>query len=478
MLSVSRGVVALCAALLLASSAYAQSKDDIASKINSTLPDNGRGQITAAGLRGLMNSLNSARGVPYGLAELGPDGRLVPNQGQSTFDALRLGPALSPLDLTYAGVKNPNVMLLGVGNQVSFCPALSCINGPPDGTNNPAFYDHQRASFLLSAQTQIDGQAEEQTLGVTTTIKTGYARPYQQNTAYALGDNVNVGNATYRVTQAGTTGGTAVLPGSRPNSAPFSVNDGSVRWLWINDAAINAKVGIYNETEVVPGGGQSWSQANNFMLQPGVIPTFHTNLELDFTNNSGTDCVAGVSNCLGMFIRMAGSNRNTSAISIEGVEASARSLFGIRFSGPVADTTIDLGSDGGIGLGIGTFTPASFTSAAISDASTAPAGINMVGAKSLAGIRVATNGPAGIDLRDGVFTAQQIVGKNWVVDPAGAAAFANLTVAGQIYEPSPFVPSASNTACTTGQRSWDASYEYRCVATNTWKRTAYTAGGW
>ncbi|WP_193763160.1 hypothetical protein, partial [Methylorubrum sp. Q1] len=33
-------------------------------------------------------------------------------------------------------------------------------------------------------------------------------------------------------------------------------------------------------------------------------------------------------------------------------------------------------------------------------------------------------------------------------------------------------PSSSGSACVIGTRTWDASYEYRCVATNTWKRAA------
>lgn len=384
----------------------------------------------------------------------------------------------SPADLSMAGEKNPNVIMFGAGNAISFCPSLSCVNGPPNGSIDPLFFDHQRASLFLSAQTQMDGQAEEQTLGITTTIKTGYAKPYTQSTAYALGDNVNVGNATYRVIQAGTTGATAVLPGSRPSDLPFNLTDGTVRWTWVNDAFINAKVGIYNETEVVPGGGQSWSQANNFMLQRGVIPTFHTNTELDFTNNSGTDCVAGVSNCLGLYIRMAGSNRSTSAISIEGVEETGRSLFGTRFVGPLADTTIDIGTTGITGIGIGTFTAASFTNAAISDASSAPVGLNVLGAKSLAAIRVAAVAPVGIDLRDGTFSGQQIIGKSFSIDGAGNGIFGNLSLTGQIYEPSPLIPATSVTACTKGQHSWDANYEYRCVATNTWKRVPYAAGSW
>lgn len=40
------------------------------------------------------------------------------------------------------------------------------------------------------------------------------------------------------------------------------------------------------------------------------------------------------------------------------------------------------------------------------------------------------------------------------------------------------VPSSSTSTGTAGQSSYDASYLYVCVATNTWKRVAWTAGTW
>lgn len=43
-----------------------------------------------------------------------------------------------------------------------------------------------------------------------------------------------------------------------------------------------------------------------------------------------------------------------------------------------------------------------------------------------------------------------------------------------IIESTAFTPASSTAACTTGQHAWDTSYEYRCTATNTWKRAALT----
>lgn len=41
-----------------------------------------------------------------------------------------------------------------------------------------------------------------------------------------------------------------------------------------------------------------------------------------------------------------------------------------------------------------------------------------------------------------------------------------------IIESTAFTPASSTATCTTGQHAWDSGYEYRCTATNTWKRAA------
>jgi hypothetical protein len=48
----------------------------------------------------------------------------------------------------------------------------------------------------------------------------------------------------------------------------------------------------------------------------------------------------------------------------------------------------------------------------------------------------------------------------------------NLYVGRSIFEPNAGTPTSSTAPCAVGQHAWDASYEYRCVAANTWKRAA------
>lgn len=51
----------------------------------------------------------------------------------------------------------------------------------------------------------------------------------------------------------------------------------------------------------------------------------------------------------------------------------------------------------------------------------------------------------------------------------------SFTTSVPIIEAMPSTPASSTAACTTGQRAWDQNYEYRCVATDTWKRAALAA---
>ncbi len=48
----------------------------------------------------------------------------------------------------------------------------------------------------------------------------------------------------------------------------------------------------------------------------------------------------------------------------------------------------------------------------------------------------------------------------------------NLIVGTSIIETGGGTPASATAPCTRGQRTWDMSYEYRCVAANTWKRAA------
>lgn len=417
------------------------------------------------------------------------------------------------LDKSLAATKNPNAIVLGAGNRISFCPALSCINGPSSGSMQPEFLDHQRTSLLLSASTRDDGQAQEQTLAVTTTIGTGYTTQYKPNTRYEAGDNVAVGNAVYRAKQPGTTSASTKLPGSRPDRLPFTVTDGTVKWDWINDAAINAKVGSYFETNVVDGAGSAWGAAFNYHINTKPkLGNFFPGVEFDYANNSGHDCALGVTDCTAIRVGLAGNAQVTHGIQITGDGSSTTgysAIWALRINGDkvASQSAIEIDTASPIGLGFGssgigggphsiatiqdvTASPTTLqtagkktiadlvlgasgpraiqingvrSSAAIEDTSGSPVSINISGKKSLAAIRDGSAAPTGI-LLQGDYSSAQIAGLGWSVAPDGSLTTPRIT------ETASAAPAKSDSPCRVGQRAWNQSFEFRCVATNKWKR--------
>ena len=51
----------------------------------------------------------------------------------------------------------------------------------------------------------------------------------------------------------------------------------------------------------------------------------------------------------------------------------------------------------------------------------------------------------------------------------------DLRVNGAIFAAGPSTPQSSSSHCVAGQSAWDANYEYRCVAPDTWRRSPLTA---
>jgi hypothetical protein len=307
----------------------------------------------------------------------------------STGNGNFLNPAPTQ-NLTYAAGGLTNGVLIGSGgNVISYCPLLSCVTSPSA--------DHQRAGSLFWSTTSDDGHSEEQTVAIETVIGTGYTKAWATSTAYALGANVNFGaaNTVYRATTAGT----SASSGTGPTGKGSGIVDGTVVWAWINDSAIDAKVGLYNEVSVIPGAGASWAQANNFQMQSGVIPTFNINTEFDFNNNSGTDCAIGVANCNNLEVAVGGSNTSTTGIHLSSSNAGAKSgvLWGIRLNGAklasLADIEIDSSAAVGIGFGVSGIGSSTHAIAAISDASTGVTSLLMTGTKTGADISDQTTSP-------------------------------------------------------------------------------------
>lgn len=282
------------------------------------------------------------------------------------------------------------------GNSLSF---QTLISYPEGGAED----DNQRASLLVVADTTDDGNSEEQTVCLLTTIKTGYATQFQPNTAYALGANFIGGpaRAVYRVTSAGTSGATP------PSGRTTGIVNGSMVVDWINDAAINAKLALYNEVVCEPGGGSAWAHVNNFELSPGYAADFACATEIDLTNNTGFDSEIGGKNKYGLWVACQGRNRSTAGIQVSSANTSKDALFwGLYFAGSRLATNavicLDASSAIGIGAGVGAGGVAipTFTTAFIRDRSISPTGASFAGTYSSAQIDLPQGGgaPAAISI--------------------------------------------------------------------------------
>jgi hypothetical protein len=297
---------------------------------------------------------------------------------------------------------------------------------------------------LIVTKTTDDGNSEEQSLCLLTTIETGYNALWATGTAYALGDNVRVNGNIYRCIQAGT----SALSGDGPTGKSAAIADGSIVWQWINDGAIGAKVGLYNEVVVKPGAGDSWAQANNFEIDAGVIARFLVNTEFDLTNNCGTDSEIGGLNKYCLYVVAQGDNTSTAFIELttnaaQGVPAAMWGIHTAPGTMLVSNAVIGIDTSAPIGIGFGTeaggATDPMFSDAAIKCESIAPASLRAVGTYSEAAVALGGDGPAGVALSgiytlaglregsaaptglllEGVYEDWQIFGEGFSVDPLG-----------------------------------------------------------
>jgi hypothetical protein len=351
------------------------------------------------------------------------------------------------------------------GNSLSFQTMISSPSGAADS-------DNQRASVLFRSITTDDGNSEEQTLCVLTNIETGYAPEWAQNTAYSVGDNVRITaeNNVYRCVTAGTSANS----GDGPSGKVTGVVDGTVVWDWINDAAIEAKVGIYSETLISPGAGHSWGLANNVEIESGTLSDFIVGAEFDLTNNCGTDSEAGGLNKYNLYIVAQGANTSTAFMEFgtSAAQSVPAAKWCIHFSPSdklAENAVIGIDASAPVGIGFGTeaggVADPTFTDAAIKCESTAPKAISLAGTYSSAAIEVDGDAPAAISLI-GTFASHFIdTDGTFEVDKDSNVVAAGLrcTLA---------TPASASAAGTAGDIRWDANYIYVCTATDTWKRTA------
>lgn len=304
----------------------------------------------------------------------------------------------APFELRVVGPTDeapPDGVYLGSGgNNLSFQTLISSPAGAADA-------DNQRAQLLIATTTTDDGNSEEQSVCLLTTIRTGYSKTWATSTAFSVGDNITQAatNAVYRCIQAGT----SAASGTGPSGQGQSITDGTCVWRWINDAAINAKLGIYNEVVVEEGAGSCWAHVNNFHMEAGFNASFACATEIDLTNNTGTDSVAGGLDKYGLWIACQGGNRSTAGLQVSSANSANNALiWGAYFAGTklASNSVIQVDASSAIGLGFGVnaggvVTP-TFTTATIRDKSIAPIGLSLAGTYSSSAIAVTQPTPAAL----------------------------------------------------------------------------------
>lgn len=280
------------------------------------------------------------------------------------------------------------------GNSLSYQTLVSVPSGVPD-------IDNQRGTMLLVATTSDDGNSEEQTLCLLTTIGTGFRPAWTPSTVYALGANVDANGQIYRCTTAGT----SAPSGSGPSGVGTAITDGTVVWRWINAQAIGAKLGVYNETLVVPGAGSVWAMVNNLQIETGYIGGFAATIENDLQNNSGVDSTPNSYYKFNTWLSVNGPSKSTAVIEMTSSNLSnPATIWALHFSGNKLAEKAVIGIEAsaevciGIGQASGGLVNPTFSVAVYRDTSTSPKGISLAGVYSSAAIEVTGNTPVALNI--------------------------------------------------------------------------------
>ena len=247
------------------------------------------------------------------------------------------------------------------------------------------------------------------------------------------------------------------------------------------------KVALYTGMDCLPGSGNCWSMNPLAIARPGFAGSVQT-LEADLANFSdpSANTELGSSNfrvALAANGATVSGSYNTAGVYVGSVNSNAIWRYGVA----IGNNSVLRASifDWASGAQYSYLNSSNHSSAVIADLSTSPTALLPAGTYSLAAIECGAATAALGCLR---------LGNNQGVTAQNAAGTANLTLikltpantvevgvgSGNVVMPSIIEsvsgpPASSTSPCITGQHTWDASYEYRCVASNTWKRAALTA---
>lgn len=246
----------------------------------------------------------------------------------------------------------------------------------------------------------------------------------------------------------------------------------------------NQKVNLTLFTLMMPGASNTWGMNNDFHINPGVghYPAFRH--EGDMTNFNGDYAPGGCNPCAkdrinanaaGDFLTFTG-YPITAGIWLTGEPNSgnANMHYGLYFAGNPKHGSVGTGLIKAVTVYDATNAPTSLKIDGTHTTGIDTSGASMSYAATFgSGQKLCFGGTSGCLNYDNVNRLLNYNNGQILLSDTGS-----LTVSGAIREVKSYTVPHANAPCSVGQHSWDANFEYRCVATNQWKRIPYLKGSW
>lgn len=313
----------------------------------------------------------------------------------------------------------------------------------PLGGHEPG--DTFRTQFAVETMSDADATVEETSTIFEMSAVSGYAPPWAAGTAYGKQAQVKGDDGSvFAPTHACASG--KGPPPKLTDLTKLTNSDGGCAWRHLGIGAGAGRSAQLLTTNVYgPSGGEAWGQAIMLGVKSGVWPNgggFGVGQEID-VGNENRDCPPSIHNgcqIYGSFINGNGTRRSTLGVFIGGEKGFHVAL---QLAGTAASDI------------------------AIADATHAATGFYQNGQHEVSYVD-RSQAQTGISL-EGKYARAQIAGTGWSISPTGSIS------AHAIRETVSAPPTSSQAPCQEGEHAWDANYEYRCIARNSWKRSALSA---
>jgi len=169
--------------------------------------------------------------------------------------------------------------------------------------------DHQRAQQLTSFISREGSTIMETGLVVNAYSTTGYAAAFANSTSYAANQVISNQERMYKAASACM----SASSGSGPTGTGTGIVNGTCSFSYVTDEIANGKQAANFFHVAEAGAGHVWGEVTAMVVQPSWNGGFAAGHEVDFTNNSGVDCMT----CQTLFVTgTAGANKIGAGVSL------------------------------------------------------------------------------------------------------------------------------------------------------------------